>query len=263
MENTYRQPQLVRHNLKFRLLQVKSITDISPRMKRITLTGEDLADFYSASPDDHVKVFFPKPGEEMPVVPEAGPQGPVFPEGAKPIMRDYTPRRFDNAAKELDLEFFLHEKGPAAEWARSAQIGNYLGVGGPRGSTVVPYDFDWYLLIGDECAIPSFARRLSELPANAEAVVVVEIGNESEKREFESKAQVTTHWVLRENNPPGTAVKLKETVLKATLPHGDYFCWIATELQTSKELKELVETVRGANPEWVKATGYWKKNETT
>ncbi|AHZ83726.1 NADPH-dependent ferric-chelate reductase [Bdellovibrio bacteriovorus] len=263
MENTYRQPQSVRHNLKFRLLQVKSITDLSPRMRRITLTGEDLADFYSASPDDHVKVFFPKPGEKMPVVPELGPQGPVFPEGEKPIMRDYTPRRYDNATKELDLEFFLHEKGPAADWARTAQIGSYLGVGGPRGSTVVPYDFDWYLLIGDECAIPSFARRLSELPANAEAVVVVEIGSESEKRDFESQARVTTHWVLRENHPPGTAAKLKESVLKALLPHGDYFCWIATELQTSKELKELVETVRGANPDWVKATGYWKKHETT
>lgn len=262
MENTYRQPQSVRHNLKFRLLQVKAITDISPRMRRITLTGEDLADFVSASPDDHVKVFFPKPGESMPVIPEVGPQGPVFPEGAKPIMRDYTPRRYDNAAKELDLEFFLHEEGAAADWARHAQVGQYLGVGGPRGSLVVPYDFDWYLLVGDECAIPSFARRLAELPDNTEALVFVEIGNESEKREFESKAKVTVTWVSRKTHQPGDSALLKETLLRSNFPHGEYFSWIATELQCSKDIKELLETVRGANPEWIKATGYWKKGES-
>ena len=57
--------QRVMHPLKFRLLQVKDITQTSPLMKKIALTGEDLADFVSASPDDHVKVFFPKPRRQL------------------------------------------------------------------------------------------------------------------------------------------------------------------------------------------------------
>lgn len=260
MDNQIHQTQRVMHPLKFRLLKVKQITQASPLMKRITLTGEDLADFVSASPDDHVKVFFPKPGEEKPVVPIAGPNGPVVPEGEdRPIMRDFTPVRFDNSACELDLEFFLHEDGDATTWAKQAQVGQYLGVGGPRGSHVVAYDFDWYLLIGDECAIPSFTRRLNELPANSKALVFVEVSNSEEVRKFESKAELDVHWIVRPKEEAGSSEMFKKTILKSTFPHGDYYSWIATELQCAKDLKELLETVRGANPDWIKSTGYWKK----
>ena len=258
-----KQAQRVMHPLKFRLLQVKNISQTSPLMKRITLTGTDLGDFVSASPDDHVKVFFPKPGEEKPLIPKLGPNGPEIGDGEnRPIMRDFTPVRFDNQARELELEFFLHEEGDATAWAKQAQVGQYLGVGGPRGSLVVPYAFDWYLLVGDESALPSFTRRLAELPANAKALVFVEISNADEKREFQSKAAVDVHWIIRSREEAGSSELFKQTILKTTFPHGDYFTWIATELQCSKDLKELLETVRGANPDWVKGTGYWKKDPT-
>jgi NADPH-dependent ferric siderophore reductase len=251
----------VMHPLKFRLLQVKQINHSSPLMKRITLTGEDLADFVSASPDDHVKVFFPKPGEEKPIVPKAGPNGPEIGDGEnRPIMRDFTPVRFDNAAKELELEFFLHDQGDATTWAKQAQVGQYLGVGGPRGSLVVSYDFDWYLLVGDEAALPSFTRRLLELPAGSKALVFVEVSSSEEIRKFQSPAEIDVHWIVRSREEAGSSDLFKKTILKSTFPHGDYYTWIATELQCSKDLKELLETVRGANPEWIKATGYWKKN---
>jgi NADPH-dependent ferric siderophore reductase len=42
-----------------------------------------------------------------------------------------------------------------------------LGIGGPRGSFIVPMDLDWHLLVGDATALPAIARRLSELPASA------------------------------------------------------------------------------------------------
>lgn len=261
MENSTHKIERVMHPLKFRLLRVKAVIQLSEHMKRITLTGEDLADFNSASPDDHVKVFFPKPGELKPRVPEVGPSGPVIPEGEdRPIMRDYTPVRFDNAAKELDLEFFLHESSAATTWAKGAQVGHYLGIGGPRGSMIVPYDFDWYLMIGDEAAIPSFTRRLRELPAGVTALVFIEVGGPADVRTFESQALVQTQWIYRGARSAGSPELLKKEVLKTAFPHGDYFSWIATELQCSKDLKEMLETVRGANPDWIKATGYWKKD---
>src|SRR5579859_611358 len=129
----------VRHPLKFRLLRVKKVHAVNPHLIRVTFTGEDLHDFVSASFDDHIKVFFPEPGADKPVLPEAGPDGPVFPAGqARPIARDFTPRRFDAEARELDIEFAMHEAGPAATWAAQAKVGQYLGIGGPRGSLVIP-----------------------------------------------------------------------------------------------------------------------------
>jgi NADPH-dependent ferric siderophore reductase len=63
-------------------------------------------------------VFFPPPGADKPAVPSMGPDGIVFPEGQpRPPARDYTPRRYDRAARELDLEFTLHDAGPASAWA--------------------------------------------------------------------------------------------------------------------------------------------------
>src|SRR6266568_4230449 len=74
-----------------------------------------------------------------------------------PVMRDYTPRRFDAVQRELDIEFALHGDGPAATWAAQAAPGQRVMIGGPRGSFIVPTDFDWHLLIGDETALPAVA----------------------------------------------------------------------------------------------------------
>lgn len=261
MEKTYRQPQRVMHTLKFRTLEVKNISSLTPKTKRVLFTSPDLSDFVSGSPDDHIKLFFPKPGESTIAQPVLGPEGPLIPEGT--IMRDYTPLRYDNGKQELEIEFFLHEDGPATNWAKHAQVGFKIGAGGPRGSMIVPYDFDWYLMIGDESAIPSFSRRLKELPASAKALLFIETSSELEKREFLSDAKFEVHWVFRENQEAGSDELLKNAILKKSFPHGDYFTWISTELECSKKLRELLETVRGANSEWIKATGYWRKNMPT
>ena len=93
----------VRHPLKRRLLEVARVKMVTPHLKRVTLTGADLDDFVSASFDDHVKVFLPLPGQTK----------PLFGEGdEKPIARDFTPRRYDREARELDLEFVLHHPAP-------------------------------------------------------------------------------------------------------------------------------------------------------
>lgn len=257
MEKSVREIQRVMHPLKFRMLSVKKIAQISPKMKRITLTGEDLEGFVSASADDHVKVFFPAPGEDKPVVPTVGPEGPVIPQGA--IMRDYTPLRFDPVANELDLEFVLHDEGPGTTWAKNAQVGSVLGVGGPRGSMIVPYDFDWYLMVGDEVAIPSFMRRLRELPAGAKALVMIEVAGKDEERDVASKADVEIMWLHRNGRAPGTTTMLRDAVIKSKFPYGDYFAWVSGESQMVKEIKEILENIKGGNLSWIKATAYWKK----
>ena len=164
----------VRHPLKFRLAQVTHIVRLSPSLLRVTLGGDDLGDFYSASFDDHMKVFFPAPGELRPALPTLGGEGPVFAAGvARPTARDFTPRRYRAAeaatSAQLDVEFALHEAGPATEWAARAQVGHYLGIGGPRGSMIIPAYFDWHLLVGDDTALPAIARRLEELPDGVRA----------------------------------------------------------------------------------------------
>ena len=123
----------VRHPLKMRLLTVTRVERIAGLLARITFTGEDLQDFVSASFDDHVKVFFPADPALAPVLPTAGPDGIKFPEDVpRPAARDYTPRRFDTARQELEIEFVLHGDGPASTWAEQARPGQQLGIGESR-----------------------------------------------------------------------------------------------------------------------------------
>ena len=51
--------QRLRHPLRFRLLQVRAIRPLGPTLLCVTLGGEELAGFTSASFDDHLKVFSP------------------------------------------------------------------------------------------------------------------------------------------------------------------------------------------------------------
>lgn len=103
-------------------------------------------------------------------------------DGPMPAMRDYTPRRYDLDTLELDIDFVLHGDGPASTWAEQAKPGQFLHIGGPRGSMIVPDMFDSYLLIGDETALPAIARRLEGLPANRRALVIVEVENGKEQQ---------------------------------------------------------------------------------
>jgi len=253
----------VRHSPRFRMLTVARVRDLTPRMRRITLTGEDLAGFVSSGFDDHVKLFFPRPGEDEPARPAIGADGKsVWDESRKPPARDFTPRRYDATAGELDIDFALHESGPATDWAAGVQPGSRLGVGGPRGSFVISTAFDWHLLIGDETAIPAIGRRLEELPAAAHAVVVVEVADVNEEMSFASNAacDVTCDvtWVHRDGARPGSVDGLDRAARALRLPPGQGYAWVAAETNVAKHLRRtLIE--RGADKRWLRAAGYWKQ----
>ena len=252
-----------RHDLKMRLLTVRRVGRLTPNMVRITLTGDDLSGFVSASFDDHVKLFFAPPGQDRPVLPQPGPNGAVFPEGAtRPAARDYTPRRYDPVGNELDIDFALHDAGPATEWAAAAQPGQMLGVGGPRGSFVIPDDFDWYLLIGDETAVPALGRRLEELPPTASALVIAEVAKAAEELAWQSRAALTVTWLHRGTEAPGGADRLEAAVNGLRLPAGDGYTWVAGESDVAKRLRRQLLDQHGLRKEWLRAAGYWKRGAT-
>ncbi len=250
----------VRHELKWRLLTVKRRIEVTPGMIRITLTGADLAGFTSGAHDDHVKLLFPKDGEEAPRLPTVDAQGrAVGDRSAKPVMRDYTPRRYDSAANELDIDFAIHEAGPATRWALQARPGQRIGLGGPRGSLVVADDFDWYLLVGDETALPAIGRRLAELRPDARAIVIAEVASASDEQIFLSRATVTSTWLHRGAVAPGGTTLMDEALRALRLPDGDGYAWLACESETAKRLRRILVDERQHPKSWLKAAGYWKR----
>ena len=247
----------VRHDLTLRVLTVVRTEQITPHMRRITLAGGDLDGFVSPAHDDHVKLFFPAPGETTPVFPVLG-NGPnpiQYAEGARPIARNYTPRRYDAARRELEIDFVLHGDGPAASWAAQAAPGQTLGVGGPRGSMLVPLDFDWYVLVGDQTALPAIARRLEQLPATARAIAVIEIVEDGEQIALDCAAQLDVRWVAR-NGRKGPL--LLEALAQVALPQdGDGYVWVACEHAQVQGLRGYFIDA-GVPKQHLHVASYWK-----
>ena len=257
---TVRTARRVRHETKMRLLQVREVSRLTPKMVRVVVGGEALAGFISAAHDDHVKLFFPQPGHDKPVLPTPTPNGPVYPEGApRPAARDYTPRRYDATANTLTIDFVLHGEGPATTWAAQARPGQFLGVGGPRGSFIVPDDFDWYLLAGDETAIPAIGRRLQELPAGTRVITVIEVADAAEDQKFDTRTRLEMHWLHRKGAEAGNHLLLQRALTELALPPGEGYAWVAAEASAAKALRRYLVDQRGLPKDRVKAAAYWKR----
>ena len=206
---------------------------VTPHVRSIVFAGESLVDFVSDSFDDHVKLFVEVGGDE-------------------PVRRDYTPRRFDPSARELTIEFSLHGDGPVAAWAARARPGDSVVVGGPRGSFVVPVDYDWHLLVGDETALPAIARRLGELPASTTARVLVQTDDRADRRTLASAAALEVEWV-------DTRDALVDAVAATTLPDGDGYAWCAGEAAAIARIRTVLVADKGHDRRAIRASAYWKR----
>jgi NADPH-dependent ferric siderophore reductase len=230
----------VRHDLRRRKLVVSRVEMLAPGMRRVVLRGAELAGFTSLGFDDHVKLFF-------------------FTGGSEKEMRDFTPRRFDAAAGELWIDFFLHQAGPAAAWAARAVAGQSLEVGGPKGSAILsPDGIDEHVLIGDETALPAIARRLEELGATSAARVFVDVDDAAEWRDFPLPGGHEVVWVSRDAQPAAPAQALIAALGATVFAPSRRFFWVAMETQSARAVRHhLLE--RGVDRHWIKAAGYWQR----
>jgi len=234
----------VRHELRRRRLSVLRVERLAPQMARVVFGGTELEGFTSLGFDDHVKLVF----------------GPLT-EGVAPSMRDFTPRRYDAARGELAIDFFLHEAGPAAEWARAAKAGDVLTVAGPKGSAVIPLDgIDHHVLIGDETAVPAIARRLEELPADAHVSVFVEGESATPWIEIAANApERQVQWIAREAAGEAVGAALAEALRRHAPFAPRTFFWIAGESRVARALRRQLREEHGVSLPWIKASGYWQR----
>jgi NADPH-dependent ferric siderophore reductase len=230
--STSRRVQRVQHVIRRRELRVVRVEASSPGFRRIVVAGDALAGFISASFDDHVKLFI-----------DAG--------AAEPVRRDFTPRRHDAAAGELTLDFALHDDGPASAWAARARPGDTLTVAGPRGSFIIPPDFDWHLLVGDASALPAIERRLEELPASTHAIVLLQL-DAADRRPLASAATLQLQHVDSDD-------ALIDAVRKLTLPPGEGYAWCAGEAATMASLRHVLVDEKGHDRHAIRAAAYWKR----
>lgn len=264
--------RLTVHPLTLREAEVVRVIDLTPGMRRVTLAGEQLGAFTSAngfpqpafdSPgfDDDLSLYFPYPGESEPVLPAQGEVKLVYPKDRRPLSRDYTVRRWDPAAGELDVDFVKHGVGTGTTWAYRAQPGDRAHFAGPSSSKSFPVDVDWFLVAGDDTALPAIGRLLDELPEDAQAQVFIEVAEGDHRQHLRVLPGVKVTWLVRHGAEAGTVPLLVDAVRNTDWWEGRPFAWVAGERTAVRDLRRHLVEDRGVPKPDIEFTGYWRRGE--
>lgn len=223
-------------------------------MVSVWVGGDALSGFRIEAPTSHIKVFLPAPGQVAPVLPEYTPDGPAWPpEGERPSVRTYTPRRFDEASGTLEVQFVLHGAGPASEWAEHASVGDQLAIGGPGGRFVMDPSVERWWIAGDESAIPAVGTLLDALPASAIADVHLEVAGSDDEIELPTAAKATVTWHHR-RAPDAWGEELYDQARAA----GGGQIWVACEASAVRRIRRYLTAERHLPAGSLVTRGYWR-----
>jgi NADPH-dependent ferric siderophore reductase len=240
--------------------EVVSVSMMTPRLVSVLVRGDALDGFRIEAPTSHVKLFLPANGQDAPALPEQIPDGPAWPEGVeRPVVRTYTPVRFDEASATLELQFALHGAGPASEWAERAAPGDKLAVAGPGGRFTLDQTAAHWWLAADESAIPAVATLLEALPASAAADVHIEVADAADEIVFDSPAKTTVTWHHR-RSPGAFGVELDQAARAAEIPTGARI-WVACEAGAMRGIRRHFTRERGLPLSSMVTRGYWRLGE--
>lgn len=231
-----------------RKLTVKSAINLTANMRRVTLEGDDLANFPAESEGAYIKLMFDQAGSD------------------KPAMRTYTVSGQRSAQNEIDVDFMVHgangvADGIAAPWSLKATVGETISLFGPGPAKFINTDAKRFLLAADMTALPALTANLKLLPDNARGKVFIEILSEADKQDLPKPENVELIWVI--NDAPGSdASPLFQAIEQSEWQVGSVAVWVACEFKTMKKIRQYLKVDRGVEKSHLYISSYWKKGNT-
>lgn len=220
-----------------RSVAVHSVTQLTPRLRRIVATGE-LEHWDPSKPGAHFKVFVPEPGSE------------------EPAMRTYTVRRFEPGS--LTIDFADHSDGPATAWAKSVTEGAEFQISGIARSGFVPAaESEWCVFLADHAALPAVAAILEALPAGLRTLVIVELQDPQDALQLESDAELEIRWLTEAGAP---CDQLVAAARELSLPEGNGEVWVGCEAGQMRQIRAHMLDEVGMDPRALHTRAYWKQD---
>lgn len=233
-------------------LTVSRTERLGPHFVRVYLGDPGFDDFTpNEFTDAYVKLLFDQPGGE--------------------VMRTYTVRSVDTAAREIAIDFVVHgDEGIAGPWAATVQPGEQVTMYGPGGAYAPRTDADWHLFAGDESALPAISAAVEALPEGAPAKVFIEVADAGDEIAFASKALVDVTWIHRGaaahevgDDRAGDNAPLIAAVRGAAWLPGQAGVFIHGEAQAvMHNLRPYIRKERGVPAEFASISGYWRRGRT-
>lgn len=247
-----------------RLATVCRVVELSPRMRRIVLTGPELAGqmpwgqgapLVSAHFDDHCRLYIPQGGEEPSQLKRSESN---LPDSLRGRGRDYGISHWDPKRNELSIDVFRHGDGLANRWAFEAREGDFAYVSGPDVTAAAP-QADWYLFVADQSGLPAVERWLREAAPSVRAAAVISVYDVAEVRPLPTAASASIDWLMGRAGPGRCNSSLLRAAEHAAhilaAAGGEGSAWVAGESRLAAELCELLEGIVGAGR--VQVGRYW------
>ncbi|MBZ9772388.1 siderophore-interacting protein [Mesorhizobium sp. CO1-1-8] len=248
---------------QFREMEVVDVHALTPNMRRIRFSGENLARFGKFG-GMHLRMLFPSQDMPDPIWPSLGANGlPVWPSDAqRPTARIYTIRKLDLGRDLIEVDFLIHPgEGVGSAWAARAAPGKKLGVMGPLGRPV--RRASWFLLGADETGLPALARLLETLPAETKGIAFVEIADDGERHAIDNKTGIELSWLPRNGVPAGEDMRLADAIRTVSWPRtGSTFGWFAAEGTAARLVREHWRETLSLGRDETLAAAYWRRGVT-
>lgn len=242
-----------------RMLEVVEVARVHPWMQRVVLTGPDLDDFPSDRPGGHIKLFFPRDGQDAPILPKVGQSGPIWPSMKdRPIVRTYSLRDFDAKHRTIHVEFVLHEHGgPASRWAREAKPGAKIGLAGPGGPHPMLPRAEEVVLVGDLSAQPAMMGLIEHWGATRKGIALLSVPDERGMRTLgERSPNFELVWKVAQSG----ACPLVAWVQARTWDPQKTYVWVAGENRSVVVIRDHLRR-SGYSKSSMYAVPYWKRDE--
>jgi NADPH-dependent ferric siderophore reductase len=236
------------------LTEVVAVERLTPRMVRVEVSGDDLAQFRAGEFTDHyVKLLLPPAGAPYSAPFDVEDVKARLPREQWPRTRTFSVRAWDPEARRLTIDFVHHgDAGVAGRWAAAARPGDRLQLFGPGGAYAPSPEAPWHLMIGDASVIPAIAASLGRIPAGVPVHVLLEVADEREQQPLATPGDLRLEWVHSER-------ELLDAVRALDFPAGTPHVFLHGEASTVRDLRRHLLGERAIPRESVSVSGYWKR----
>ncbi len=236
---------------KFKVVNKQFITQ---NMLRVTLQQTDNNPLPANQDGGYIKLHFPRPG-----VLNNDIEKQILSEDTqcRPLLRTYTICQQRSDLNEIDIDFVVHEIGPASQWALSCVTSDVMYIAGPGKIKFIDPTADWFLILGDMTALPAISANLARLPADAKGYGVVEVVSEDDIQALRVPDGFELIWLV--NTQLHNTSALLHKIKNLPLLEGTPSVWSACEFDAIANLRDHFYKTLSISKRDVYASSYWKR----
>ncbi len=216
-----------------------------PRLIRAGFTGYSFEG--TPLPASYLELWFAEPPDPWP---------PRHRTGGRSPKRTFTPIEVDPIAGTFVVEFVLHGRGTATDWASSATIGSQIWAGPVRGGYSVDPDSSRLLLVGDDTAIPAIGTIIDRAGGDIPITTIVEVVDADDERPVGNR-DTDPIWLHRGSNPGMTGHLTTNLLATMEIPE-DSDWWVGGEREAIRRIRDLAVDRFGTDRSRIDLNAHWR-----